>query len=103
MERCKRSYEHGVTDEFIEPVTIVDERNEPVGLIRDEDACIFFNYPRRPRPRDDAGAHRSDAGEALARFAARELDYTTMTQYDKILPVPFVLPPEHRRQHPGRT
>jgi 2,3-bisphosphoglycerate-independent phosphoglycerate mutase len=40
----KKSYEHGVTDEFIEPVTIVDERNEPVGLIRDEDACIFFNY-----------------------------------------------------------
>ena len=29
--RSKRSYEHGVTDEFIEPVTIVDARNEPVG------------------------------------------------------------------------
>ena len=40
----KRSYEHGVTDEFIEPVTIVDARNEPVGLIREDDACIFFNY-----------------------------------------------------------
>ena len=40
----KRSYERGVTDEFIEPVTIVDDRNEPVGLIRDDDACIFFNY-----------------------------------------------------------
>src|SRR5438105_3523863 len=40
----KRSYERGVTDEFIEPVTMVDEKQEPVGRIREEDACIFFNY-----------------------------------------------------------
>src|SRR4051794_20785907 len=40
----KRSYEKGITDEFVEPVTIVDERNEPVGLIRDNDACLFYNY-----------------------------------------------------------
>ncbi len=40
----KRSYERGVTDEFIEPVTIVDAHKQPVGLIRDDDACIFFNY-----------------------------------------------------------
>ena len=41
---AKRSYERGVTDEFIEPVTIVDEHKQPVGLIRDDDACIFFNF-----------------------------------------------------------
>ncbi len=44
MAAVKRSYERGVTDEFIEPVTIVDARNQPVGLIRDDDACIFFNF-----------------------------------------------------------
>ena len=31
-EALQASYEHGVKDEFIEPVTIVNERNEPVGL-----------------------------------------------------------------------
>ena len=41
----KRSYERGITEfEFIEPVTIVDAQKHPVGLIRDDDACIFFNY-----------------------------------------------------------
>src|SRR5690349_4407983 len=40
----RKSYEHGVTDEFIEPVTIVDERNEPVGLIRDDDSVMMYNY-----------------------------------------------------------
>src|ERR1035441_1737960 len=40
----KRSYEKGVTDEFIEPVVITAQPNEPTGRIREEDACIFFNY-----------------------------------------------------------
>src|SRR5690349_9715718 len=40
----KRSYERGITDEFIEPVTIVDGRNEPVGSIREGDACLFYNF-----------------------------------------------------------
>ncbi len=40
----KRSYEKGVTDEFIEPIVIVDSRNEPVGSIRADDSVLFFNY-----------------------------------------------------------
>ena len=54
----KRSYEKGVTDEFIEPVVIVDDRHEPVGRIREEDACIFFNYRADRGRADDAGAYR---------------------------------------------
>src|SRR5579862_6189297 len=40
----KRSYERGITDEFIEPITIVDSKQEPVGRIREGDTCLFFNY-----------------------------------------------------------
>jgi 2,3-bisphosphoglycerate-independent phosphoglycerate mutase len=81
----KRSYERGVTDEFIEPITIVDSRQEPVGLIRSEDACIFFNY-------------RADRGRQMTQALTEvplKLHFTTMTQYDKKLPVPFMLPKEH--------
>ena len=81
----KRSYERGVTDEFIEPITIVDSRQEPVGLIRSEDACIFFNY-------------RADRGRQMTQAltdAPLKLHFTTMTQYDKKFSVPFVLPKEH--------
>jgi 2,3-bisphosphoglycerate-independent phosphoglycerate mutase len=82
---AKRSYEHGVTDEFIEPVTIVDGRNEPVGLIREGDACLFFNY-------------RADRGREMTQALIEsnlKLHFTTMTQYDKGLPAPFVLAREH--------
>ena len=72
----------GITDEFIEPVVIVDERNEPVGLIREEDACIFFNY------RADRGREMT---QALTERSRLKLHFTTMTQYDKTLTVPFVL------------
>jgi len=81
----KRSYEREITDEFIEPVTIVDSRNEPVGRIREEDACIFFNY-------------RADRGREMTHALATsplKLHFTTMTQYDKTFEAPFVLSREH--------
>jgi 2,3-bisphosphoglycerate-independent phosphoglycerate mutase len=91
----KRSYEKGVTDEFIEPVTIVDERNEPMGLIRDGDACLFFNY-RADRGREMTMALTDESLERPSRpLAPKNLHFTTMTQYDKSFKVPYVLPPEH--------
>jgi len=84
VEVMRSSYERGVTDEFVDPVTIVDSRNEPVGLIRDEDACFFFNY------RADRGREMS---EVLAN-APKKLYFATMTLYDKVLNVPYVLSKE---------
>lgn len=40
----KDSYAKNVTDEFIEPFTIVDESGKPVGPVQDNDAIIFFNF-----------------------------------------------------------
>ena len=94
VEGVKRSYEKGVTDEFIEPITIVDSRNEPVGLIRDDDSVIFFNY-RADRGREMTEALTSPTLEKPPRSVApRNLNYVTMTQYDKKLTVPFMLPKE---------
>jgi 2,3-bisphosphoglycerate-independent phosphoglycerate mutase len=84
LAAVKASYENGVTDEFIEPVTIVDEKQEPIGLIRDDDSVIFFNY-RADRAREMT--------ERITK--AMKVNYVTMTQYDKSFHVPFVLPKEH--------
>jgi 2,3-bisphosphoglycerate-independent phosphoglycerate mutase len=92
---AKRSYERGVTDEFIAPVTIVDDSNQPVGLIRDDDSCIFFNY-RADRGREMTVAlMQTDPSLTQFNHGPKHLHYTTMTQYDKSFPVPFVLPREH--------
>lgn len=83
VQALKQSYEHGITDEFLEPVTIVDQANEPVGPIHEDDSIIFFNY-------------RADrAREMTEVLSKRNQNYVTLTQYDKSFAVPFVLPKEH--------
>ena len=91
----ERSYEKGITDEFIEPITIVDERDHPVGLIRDEDAVVFFNF-RADRAREMTMALTDPKLERPSRsLAPKNLKYVTMTQYDKTFTLPYVLPREH--------
>ena len=90
-EVMRRSYEKGVTDEFVEPSVIVDERNEAVGSIREGDSCFFFNY-RADRGREMTEALTSATLEQPARtLVPKGLRFSTMTMYDKSLNVPFVL------------
>ena len=94
-EAVRSSYEHGVTDEFIEPASIVDARNESIGLIREDDSVIMYNY-RADRAREITMALMDRSLETPARtLAPKNLTYTMMTQYDKSFGLPFVLPPEH--------
>ena len=44
IARIRELYSNGITDEFIPPFTIDDTNNKPIGLIRDEDVVINFNY-----------------------------------------------------------
>lgn len=44
------SYSEGKTDEFIDPSVITGNDSKPVGLIKDNDAVVFFNF-RIDRPR----------------------------------------------------
>ncbi len=91
----RNSYAHGVTDEFIEPVTIVDAHDEPIGVIRDDDSVIMYNY-RADRAREITLALTDFALEKPSRsLVPKNLTYTMMTQYDKSFGLPFVLPPEH--------
>jgi 2,3-bisphosphoglycerate-independent phosphoglycerate mutase len=94
VEAVRASYERGITDEFIEPVTIVDTRNEPVGLVREDDSVIMYNY-RADRAREITMAFTDTSLEKPSRsLVPKNLTYTMMTQYDKNFALPFVLPPE---------
>lgn len=46
----QKSYDKKITDEFLLPVNIVDEKLKPIGLVEKEDSFIFFNFrPDRAR------------------------------------------------------
>jgi len=94
----QRSYEAGVTDEFVKPLVVTKGSGagaESAGLIRDDDAVIFFNF------RADRARHMTYALAApdFDKFAdakrPRNLFYVAMTQYDKNWPwLKFVIAPE---------
>ena len=81
LEALKKSYENGVTDEFIRPIIQVDEKGLPVGNIEKDDVVICFNF-------------RTDRGREITQVLTQrdfpeyqmeklELDYITFTTYDE--------------------
>ncbi|MFH7004082.1 2,3-bisphosphoglycerate-independent phosphoglycerate mutase [Flavobacterium bizetiae] len=75
------SYSHHVTDEFIEPIVMVDEQEKPLATIVEGDVVIFFNF------RTDRGRELT---EALSQHDFHEqnmhklnLYYVTLTNYDE--------------------
>ncbi len=40
----QKSYDEGVTDEFVKPIVRIDGNGEPIGRIGANDVVIFFNY-----------------------------------------------------------
>ncbi|MFZ0815943.1 MAG: 2,3-bisphosphoglycerate-independent phosphoglycerate mutase [Candidatus Sulfotelmatobacter sp.] len=115
VQGMKDSYNKGVTDEFVVPFvctdrTDKDKNGQPLATIRDDDACICFNF-RADRVRqitralarnsglnanggsDLPGAADLDATIARDRVP-KNLHYVCMTQYDKNFSLPVVIRPE---------
>ncbi|AOW09248.1 2,3-bisphosphoglycerate-independent phosphoglycerate mutase [Flavobacterium gilvum] len=77
----KESYKNDVTDEFIKPIIMVDDKNQPLAKIEEDDVVIFFNF------RTDRGRELT---EALSQKDFHEqnmhklkLYYVTLTNYDE--------------------
>ena len=98
VDALQRSYEQGVTDEFVKPIVITNGAGAaapPVGLIRDDDAVIFFNF-RADRARQMTFAlAEPDFDKFADPERPKNLFYVGMTQYDKSCPwLKYVLSPE---------
>lgn len=75
------SYANDITDEFIQPLVVVDANGEPLAVIEEDDVVIFFNF------RTDRGRELT---EALSQQDFHEqnmhklnLYYVTLTNYDE--------------------
>ncbi len=80
LRAIQESYEAGITDEFIEPIVLVDEKGNPVGKIEPGDAVIFFNFRTdRGRQLTEALTQRDMPEEGMKTLP---LYYVTMTNYD---------------------
>ncbi|MDT4956011.1 MAG: 2,3-bisphosphoglycerate-independent phosphoglycerate mutase [Acidobacteriota bacterium] len=96
VEAIKRSYERGLTDEFVEPIVVERETGEPVATIEEGDGVIFFNF----RPDRARQLTRALTEPGFGDFPAPHrptVDFVCFTQYDKTFNLPVAFgPTEHR-------
>jgi len=96
VSAIRESYQRGITDEFVEPIVIVDRNGEPVGPIRDGDAVIFFNF----RPDRARQLTRALAVPGFNEFPVPDrpkIDFVCFTLYDRTFPLPIAFAPnEHK-------
>ena len=77
----QNSYDESVTDEFIKPIIMVDEKNQPMTTLKDDDVVIFFNF-RTDRGRELTNAlNQKDFPEY--NMKKLPLYFVTMTNYDE--------------------
>lgn len=94
LAAIEASYAAGVTDEFVVPTVMTAPDGNPVGLIRDGDAVIFFNF-RADRAREITTAlNDPDSVDVSPGLAPKELHYLTMTRYERNYPYPVIVPPQ---------
>jgi len=91
-----RSYERGISDEFIEPTVVVNANSEPVATIQDGDAVIFFNF----RPDRARQLTRALAIPGFAEFDVSgrpQIDFVCFTVYDRSFPLPIAFAPHNHK------
>ena len=74
------SYHNSITDEFINPIVMVDANDQPIATIQNDDVVIFFNF------RTDRGRELTEvlSQKDFHEFNMHKLNlyYVTMTNYD---------------------
>ena len=89
VDAVQKSYDAGVTDEFVEPVICDAE-----GRIASGDSVVFINFrPDRAREMTWALTGNLPADCPLDTLPLR-LNYVCTTQYDEALTLPIAFPPE---------
>ncbi|MFW6290063.1 MAG: 2,3-bisphosphoglycerate-independent phosphoglycerate mutase [Mariniphaga sp.] len=80
LAAVKESYDNGITDEFMKPIVVVDENDEPLTTIENGDVVICFNF-RTDRLRQTTIAFtQKDLPEY--GMETMDLEWYTMTNYN---------------------
>jgi 2,3-bisphosphoglycerate-independent phosphoglycerate mutase len=80
LDAMQRSYNSGITDEFMKPIVVVDKSGNPVGKLKEGDVIVFFNF-RNDRAKElTIALTQKDMPENGMKTIP--LYYCTMTPYD---------------------
>ena len=88
------SYDKGINDEFIEPVVVVGKDNNPIGLVKDNDAAIFLNF-RPDRARQLTQSFVLPEFNKFPRQNISNLLFITMIDYGVEYPIDIAFPSQY--------
>ena len=92
LRAIEESYKEQIFDEEFRPTVIIGKDNQPVATVSPEDAMVFFNF-RADRARQITQAFVLPDFKKFDRQFLGGLDFITMTEYEKGLPVKIIFPP----------
>ena len=98
----KRSYERGITDEFVEPIVIVRQNGQPVATIQDGDAVIFFNF-RPDRARQLTRALAVPDFDEFPTPDRPRIDFVCFSVYDITFPLAVAFGPHQAQECASRS
>ncbi|MBQ2705735.1 MAG: 2,3-bisphosphoglycerate-independent phosphoglycerate mutase [Agathobacter sp.] len=85
VEAMQKSYDNGVTDEFVLP-TVITENGAPRAIVKENDSVIFFNF-RPDRAREMTRAFCDDAFAGFERKTGfLPLTFVCFKDYDETIP-----------------
>ncbi len=89
----ENAYGRGVTDEFMEPISVRDAAAGAARTVGDGDAVVFFNF-RADRTRELTRAFFEEPFPGFQRRVRPRVAFTTMTEYQADFPLPVAFPPQ---------
>ncbi|HEX6097898.1 MAG TPA: 2,3-bisphosphoglycerate-independent phosphoglycerate mutase [Thermoanaerobaculia bacterium] len=102
LETVRRFYDQGVTDEFMEPISVVTAEGSHLGRVEDGDALIFFNF-RADRMRQLTIAFKDEHFTPFERAVHPKVKLVTMNRYHEKYDLPVLYPPPEVRNNLGEV
>jgi 2,3-bisphosphoglycerate-independent phosphoglycerate mutase len=97
-----RFYEQNITDEFMEPISVVTEAGAHEGRLEDGDALVFFNF-RADRMRQIVTALKDEHFDGFTRAVRPNVAIATMNRYREDWTLPVLFPPQELKNNLGEV
>ena len=102
LETLRRFYAQDVTDEFVEPISVVNAAGAHLGRVEDGDALVFFNF-RADRMRQIVTAFKDADFEGFHRAVQPQAKLVTINRYHEKFDLPVLFPPVELRDNLGEV
>jgi 2,3-bisphosphoglycerate-independent phosphoglycerate mutase len=102
LATLRRFYEQNVTDEFVEPISVLTAEGAHRGRVEDGDSLVFFNF-RADRMREIVTAFKDDDFDGFHRAMQPKVHLATMNSYREDWTLPVLFPPQEVKNHLGEV